>query len=92
VRNLHREVYKFGRVEVDDSGFDVVASVDEGEMVCFAAWEGVGVAGVVCVENVGNCCKGLVFVGAADVLVGCDFPASDVSFESSDCCNMTFLE
>jgi hypothetical protein len=61
-------------------------------VVSFAAGKGVRVAGVLYIEDVGDRCEGLVFVSAADVLIGCDLPASDVSFESSDCCNMTFLE
>jgi hypothetical protein len=56
VRDLYCKIYKFGRVEVDDAGFDVVAGVDEGEVVSFAAGEGVGVAGVLCVQDVGDCC------------------------------------
>jgi hypothetical protein len=91
VGNLHGEVYKFGRVEVDDAGFDVVTGEDEGEMVSLAAGKGIGVAGVLCVEDVRDCCEGLVFVVAADVLVGCDFPGSGVSLESLGCCIMTFL-
>ena len=54
--NLHGEVYKFGRVEVNDAGFDVVTGEDEGEMVSLAVGESVGVAGVLCVEDVGDCC------------------------------------
>jgi hypothetical protein len=73
VGDLYCKIYKLGRVEVDDAGFDVVAGVDEGEMVSFAARQGVCVAGVLCVDDVGDCGQGLVFVGAADVWVGCDF-------------------
>jgi hypothetical protein len=42
-------------------------------VVGLAAGGVVGVAGVWCVEDFGDCCQGLVFVGAADVWVGCDF-------------------
>jgi len=56
VGDLHCEVYEFGRVEVDDAGFDVVAGVDEGELVGFAIRENVGVAGIIWIEDVGDRC------------------------------------
>ena len=52
--DLDGEVGESGRVEVDDARFDVVAGVDEGEVVGSAAGEGVGVAGVCRVEDVGD--------------------------------------
>lgn len=52
--DLDGEVGESGRVEVDDARFDVVAGVDEGEVVGSAAGEGVGVADVCRVEDVGD--------------------------------------
>jgi len=73
-RDLHSKVCKVWRVEVDDAGFDVMAGVDEGQKVGFTTGRSVGVAGIEYVKDVGNCREGLVFVGAADIIVGCDFP------------------
>ena len=53
---MHGEVDKFGWVEVDNAGFDVVTGVDEGEVIGFATREGIGVAGVFWVEDVGDGC------------------------------------
>ena len=76
---LDGEVLQVGRVEIHDAGFDVVACVDERESVGCAVSEGVGVARAGFVENVGYCGEGLIFVGAADVLVGFDFSVKVVS-------------
>jgi len=78
---LDREVLQVWGVEVDDAGFDVVAGVDEGEGVGGAFAEGVGVAGAGFVEDGGDCGERLVFVGAADVLVGFDFSGMRCQFK-----------
>jgi hypothetical protein len=65
-------------MEVDDASFDVVARVDEREDVGCAVGDGVGVAGILFVENVGDGSEGLVFVGAADVFVRLDFSGRDL--------------
>ena len=59
-------------MEVDDARFEVVFGVDEGEGVGGAIGEGVGVARVVGIEDVGDCGERLLDVGTADVLVCLD--------------------
>lgn len=68
-----------GGVEVDDAGFDVVARVDEWESVGCAVAEVVGVARAGFVEDGGDGGEGLVFVGAANMLVGFDLSAKRLS-------------
>jgi hypothetical protein len=76
---LDGEVLQFGWEEIHDARFDVVACVDEWESVGCAVGEVVGVARAGFVENVGDCGEELVFVGAANVLVGFDFSVKRVS-------------
>ena len=57
----------------------MIARVDKWESVGGAIAGGVCVTGASFVEDGGNSREGLVFVGAADVLVGFDFSAERVS-------------
>jgi len=70
---------QIGRVEVDDAGFNVVACVDEWEFVGCAVGKGVAVARAIFVEDGGDGGEWLVFVGAANVLVGFDISGNAVS-------------
>ena len=52
---LYGEVCKVGRVEIDDTGFDVMTGVDEREVICCATGESVSMARACRVEDVGDC-------------------------------------